>query len=113
MRESPRTWPSILFKRFNTDVLASGCMPVIYPLGVSVSSGISTVDQSTHSHAAGAVIDPVCGMTVDPDKSPHRHEYRQKKYYFCSDRCLGKFAADPTKYLDETATVPPPPNVSA
>jgi Cu+-exporting ATPase len=71
------------------------------------------MDHSTHSHAAGAGIDPVCGMTVDPGKSPHRHEYRHKTYHFCSTRCLGKFAADPAKYLDETATVPPPPNVSA
>ena len=51
-------------------------------------------------------------MTVDPGKSPRRHEYRHKTYHFCSARCLDKFAADPAKYLDETA-VPPPQDVSA
>ena len=71
------------------------------------------MDHSTHSHAAGDVIDPVCGMVVDPGKSRHRHEYRHKTYHFCSARCFGKFAADPVKYLDETAAVPPPQDVSA
>ena len=86
-------------------------MPAIYPYGVSVSSGISFVDHSTHSHAAGAVIDPVCGMTVDPEKSPHRHDYRHKTYYFCSAGCRGKFAADPAKFLNKTAATASPADV--
>ncbi len=52
-------------------------------------------------------------MTVDPGKSPRRHEYRHKTYHFCSARCLDKFAADPAKYLDETGAAPPPHDVSA
>ena len=58
-----------------------------------------TVDHSTHTHAAAAAIDPVCGMTVDPAKSPHRHSHAQQTYHFCSAGCRGKFAADPDKYL--------------
>ena len=50
-------------------------------------------------HAAAAAIDPVCGMSVDPAKTPHRHDYRHHTYYFCSAGCRGKFAADPEKYL--------------
>jgi Cu+-exporting ATPase len=61
-----------------------------------------TVDHSTHNHAAATVIDPVCGMTVDPAKSPHRHSHAQKTYHFCSAGCRGKFAADPDKYLHGT-----------
>jgi Cu+-exporting ATPase len=57
------------------------------------------MDHSTHSHAAATTIDPVCGMTVDPAKSPHRHSHEQKTYHFCSAGCRGKFAADPDKYL--------------
>jgi Cu+-exporting ATPase len=60
------------------------------------------VDHSTHSHAAAAAIDPVCGMTVDPAKSPHRLSHAQKTYRFCSAGCRGKFAADPEKYLHGT-----------
>jgi Cu+-exporting ATPase len=65
-----------------------------------------TVDHSTHSHAAATAIDPVCGMTVDPAKSPHRHSHEQKSYHFCSAGCHGKFAADPEKYLHGTKAGP-------
>ena len=44
-------------------------------------------------------IDPVCGMTVDPATSRHRHDYRDQAYYFCAAGCRGKFAAAPEKYL--------------
>ena len=71
------------------------------------------MDHSTHSHAAGAAIDPVCGMTVDPDKSPHRHEYLHQTYHFCSAGCRAKFATDPGKYLDDAAAAPLPHDVSA
>ena len=57
------------------------------------------------------VIDPVCGMTVDPHKTPHRHAHLGRTYYFCSAGCRTKFAADPKKYLSEqpAAAEPPPP----
>jgi Cu+-exporting ATPase len=45
-------------------------------------------------------LDPVCGMTVVPATTPHRHEYRRQTYHFCSAGCRGKFAADPEKYLN-------------
>src|ERR1700733_2118671 len=59
------------------------------------SSGCSHQTTTSPSPA----IDPVCGMTVDPAKSPHRHSHAQKAYHFCSAGCRGKFAADPDKYL--------------
>src|SRR4030095_1599741 len=49
--------------------------------------------------AAHAVVDPVCGMTVDPHTTPHRHSHRQHTYYFCSGGCRTKVAAGPAKYL--------------
>ena len=52
---------------------------------------------STHGHAAAATVDPVCGMTVDPAKSPHRHDHATATYHFCSAGCRGKFAAEPGK----------------
>ncbi|MDF0676119.1 MAG: heavy metal translocating P-type ATPase [Nitrospira sp.] len=44
-------------------------------------------------------IDPVCGMTIQPDAAAGSYEYRGKKYYFCAARCLEKFRADPEYYL--------------
>jgi Cu+-exporting ATPase len=48
---------------------------------------------------AASAIDPVCGMTVDPQATPHRHSHRDHLHYFCSAGCRGRFAADPAKYL--------------
>jgi Cu+-exporting ATPase len=52
---------------------------------------------------AAAAIDPVCGMTVDPAKSAHRHNYRHHTYHFCSAKCRSTFAADPEKFLKPAA----------
>jgi Cu+-exporting ATPase len=49
------------------------------------------------------VIDPVCGMTVDPHAAKHRHDHQGRTYYFCSAGCRAKFAADPLKYLGGTS----------
>jgi Cu+-exporting ATPase len=52
---------------------------------------------------AGSAIDPVCGMSVDPHTTPHRHTHQGQPYYFCSAGCRSKFAADPARYLAPTA----------
>ncbi len=56
--------------------------------------------------------DPVCGMTVTA-QSPHRHAHEGRAYFFCSDKCRAKFAADPLKYLAPAPTTPPPTPVQA
>ena len=50
-------------------------------------------------HQVPMVKDLVCGMTVDSNKTPHRHELDGKTYYFCSAGCRAKFMAEPAKYL--------------
>lgn len=45
------------------------------------------------------VIDPVCGMTVDPEKTDHHHEHDGHMYNFCSAKCLDKFTKDPETYI--------------
>ncbi len=64
---------------------------------------------SSHGPTAGTATDPVCGMTVDPHSTPHRHQHQGRPYYFCSAGCRAKFAADPAKYLDPAAGAPPQP----
>jgi P-type Cu+ transporter len=72
---------------------------------------------SGHAHADGSpavgdgVRDPVCGMTVDPHKTPHRQQHAGRTYHFCSAGCRDKFAADPAKYLAPGAK--PAPEVPA
>jgi Cu+-exporting ATPase len=63
-----------------------------------------------HGHgtsAATGVIDPVCGMTVDPEHTEHRLEHEGETYYFCCGGCRAKFAADPSRFLEETGEEEP------
>jgi P-type Cu+ transporter len=56
--------------------------------------------QAGDSPASGAKItDPVCGMTVDPLKTPHRARHEDRDYFFCGAKCREKFIVDPAKYL--------------
>ena len=51
-------------------------------------------------------LDPVCGMEVvaNPQKS---QVFGGETYYFCSQRCVDKFKADPHHYLHEHAPAQP------
>ena len=44
-------------------------------------------------------VDPVCGMTVNPDRAAGTVDHDGTTYYFCSKSCVAKFEADPKKYL--------------
>jgi Cu+-exporting ATPase len=53
----------------------------------------------------GAVaIDPVCNMTVEPEKAAAKAEYQGTTYYFCSVGCQKAFVADPEKYVKSGST---------
>jgi Cu+-exporting ATPase len=55
------------------------------------------------------VVDPVCGMTVDPQHAAGKHEYQGQTYYFCNPGCLTKFKGDPERYLHPENAAPAPP----
>ena len=44
-------------------------------------------------------IDPVCGMSVDPEHSEYRSFQKGEVYYFCSPGCKESFDKDPGRYL--------------
>ena len=46
-------------------------------------------------------IDPICGMTVEPETAAGRFDYKGKTYYFCATSCLDRFRADPEKALSK------------
>jgi Cu+-exporting ATPase len=56
--------------------------------------------------AAAAVIDPVCGMKVNPETSKHRFDHGGTTFHFCSAGCRTKFSADPDRYLTPKAAEP-------
>ena len=47
--------------------------------------------------------DPVCGMTVNPDKAGASLEHEGTAYYFCCHNCAEKFKSDPQNYLMDDA----------
>jgi Cu+-exporting ATPase len=82
------------------------------------------VTQSDHAHGVGAahaghphagcggnhgdgdktvevafVLDPVCGMRVNPATAKHRYRHNGQDYFFCSTRCRQRFEAEPEKFL--------------
>ena len=48
--------------------------------------------------------DPVCGMTVVPEKAAGKVEHAGKTYYFCSKSCAGRFSHEPEKFLAASGT---------
>lgn len=51
-----------------------------------------------HNGGSAAVIDPVCGMAVDPSTAAATREHDGVTFYFCSPGCAAEFDADPHRY---------------
>lgn len=49
------------------------------------------------------VTDPVCGMSVDPDRAAGSFAHNGDIYYFCSNHCRQKFQDDPHRYAAAVA----------
>jgi Cu+-exporting ATPase len=57
------------------------------------------MSQDQHTGSASAkVLDPVCGMSIDPTTAAGSVEFGGKHFYFCSAGCQSKFEADPKRY---------------
>ncbi len=53
----------------------------------------------SQSVKTNTVLDPVCGMTVDPQKTRHHYTWEGTESHFCSGRCRARFSAAPDVYL--------------
>ena len=60
-------------------------------------------DRQTDAESTAAdarmVVDPVCGMTIDPADAVGSFDYKGQRYYFCNEACLYRFKADPEEFL--------------
>jgi Cu+-exporting ATPase len=50
--------------------------------------------------APAEVVDPVCGMTIDPADAVGQVRHRGQTYYFCNRSCVERFQADPDSFLN-------------
>jgi Cu+-exporting ATPase len=44
-------------------------------------------------------VDPVCNMDLSEMHGKFFYDFEEQTYYFCSELCKEKFAAQPEKYL--------------
>ena len=60
----------------------------------------------TTKPTTGSVIDPVCGMKVDPKRTAFKAEYQGREYYFCAETCRRKFLKNPQRYREPSPANP-------
>lgn len=65
----------------------------------TVQSGCCGCSTSKVAETGDGVLDPVCGMTVDPATTAHHATHEGTEYHFCSAGCRTKFVAAPAQYL--------------
>lgn len=53
------------------------------------------------------VVDPVCGMTIDPANAVGSSSFEGKTYYFCSRACESKFDAAPARDVAVASSAEP------
>jgi xanthine dehydrogenase accessory factor len=65
------------------------------------SAGLQVRDGEAPKGAAAVVVvvDPVCGMDVDPAAARHSAEVDGQVYYFCCASCRASFLENPQSYL--------------
>ena len=56
-------------------------------------------DEKGNAMSQTTVIDPVCGMTVDPATAAATAEHDGTTSYFCAKGCQKAFLADPAQYI--------------
>ena len=80
----------------------SACMQMMSKHGGMMGEGKgmsgTMSGQSTSPATTSKVMDPVCGMEVDP-ATAHKATYSGKTYYFCSEDEKAKFQKNPQQYL--------------
>jgi YHS domain-containing protein len=72
-------------------------------VGPSVHGPAADHDHAAHPHEQAAVVDPVCGMTVEPEAARAKRlhsSYQGRDYFFCGRGCKLEFDDDPDHYLD-------------
>jgi YHS domain-containing protein len=53
--------------------------------------------ETAMTRKSGSVVDPVCGMAVDPNAAAGTASFKGQAYWFCSTACLTAFRADPAE----------------
>ena len=69
----------------------------------------SRMKAPTRTPSAAPVLDPVCGMDVDPREAGNAGRtaaHGDHVFFFCSDSCKRQFVADPSRHAKRTVVKP-------
>ena len=69
----------------------------------------SRMKAATRATSAAPVLDPVCGMHVDPREAGNAGRtaaHGEHVFFFCSDSCKQQFVADPSRHAKRTVAKP-------
>lgn len=72
--------------------------PIVPTTDPVVTVGSTEEPEGTIMSNSTKVVDPICGMTIDPATAAASAEYNGQIYHFCSDHCASTFESDPTRY---------------
>jgi Cu+-exporting ATPase len=72
--------------------------------GVAGHADVMAAKPGGEMEAQRSAIDPVCGMSVDPDHADLRSVHDGVTYYFCSPGCKASFDKEPAKYVSGAKT---------
>jgi Cu+-exporting ATPase len=80
-------------------------LPTPPTTGTQESPAVHTANEPAHYGMSRptTVIDPVCGMSIDPARAAATTGHIGHRYWFCSPRCRDAFAADPDRYTPQPA----------
>jgi YHS domain-containing protein len=66
----------------------------------TLNGGIAMTNIATSSKDSPTqVVDPVCGMTVEPGQTQFVSVHEGRRYWFCAEACRKAFEKNPKKYL--------------
>ena len=85
-----------------TPAAASSAGPVV-EIG-TITEQLENPMAHNDESATTLVTDPVCGMKIDPKTAFATREHDGTTFYFCSQRCVDTFDADPHRYGHPHAT---------
>jgi P-type Cu+ transporter len=72
--------------------------------GIAGHADVMAAKPGGEMEAQRSAIDPVCGMSVDPDHADLRSVHDGVTYYFCSPGCKASFDKEPAKYVSGAKT---------
>ena len=62
-----------------------------------IADRVLWLEDGTFRSMSAMATDPVCGMAVEREGTPH-HMYEGRPWYFCATTCRDEFLADPGRY---------------